>query len=398
MPSRMLGEYIGPGDSKYTEYDAAVVARTERWIGERVGQDIPWCLYVGLVAPHFPLVVSQEFYHLYPTDSLPPVKLHPADGNPRHPWVEKQNAFADTEAKFRDGDERLAAMAAYNGLCTALDHNIGRIVGALESAGLASDSTVIYTSDHGGNLGARGLWGKSNMYEESAAVPIIVARPGQEASIVETPVSLLDLSAAIPDHFGLSFVNDGPGLSLYRIAEQPTDPMRAVFSEYHAAGAVTGAFMLRRGSWKLIYYVGFEPELFDLSKDPEEPSNLAQNPAHQDVLAAMVAALREICDLEAVDAQALKDQADMIAGYGGRDSALKLCANAATPPPEIKPYSKRAPSEFAGLCSPLRSLIVFAELGGAHVYVDTRRYFYSWPRHAAPGMRPGDKVRRSLLF
>ena len=337
MPSRMLGEYIGPGDSKYTEYDAAVVERTEEWIGARAGTKEPWCLYVGLVAPHFPLVVAQEFYDLYPAGALPPVKLHPDDGYQRHPWVEKQNAFADSEAKFRDAEERLAAMSAYYGLCTSLDHNIGRIIGALGTAGLADDTTVIYSSDHGDNLGARGLWGKSNMYQESAAVPLIVARPGQEASVCATPVSLLDISATIPDHFGLAFENDGPGNSLYQIADQSTDNARSVFSEYHAAGAVTGAFMLRRGQWKLIHYVGFEPELFDLSDDPEELVNLAQERKYKAVLEDMTQALHEICDPEAVDAQAHQDQADLIAGYGGRNAALNLGANAATPPPEIKP-------------------------------------------------------------
>ena len=337
MPSRMLGEYIGPGDSKYTEYDAAVVERTEEWIGARAGTKDPWCLYVGLVAPHFPLVVAQEFYDLYPPSTLPPVKLHPDDGYKRHPWVEKQNAFANSEAKFHDAKERLAAMSAYYGLCTSLDHNIGRIMDALGAAGLADDTTVIYASDHGDNLGARGLWGKSNMYEESAAVPLIVARPGQVASVCATPVSLLDISATIPDHFGLAFENEGPGKSLYQIADEPTDNARSVFSEYHAAGAVTGAFMLRRGQWKLIHYVGFEPELFDLSDDPEELANLAQDPEYKAVLEDMTQALHAICDPEAVDAQAHQDQAEMIMGYGGGDAALKLGANAATPPPEIKP-------------------------------------------------------------
>lgn len=175
------------------------------------------------------------------------------------------------------------------------------------------------------------------MYQESAAVPLIVARPGQEASVCATPVSLLDISATIPDLFGLAFENDGPGNSLFQIADQPTDNARSVFSEYHAAGAVTGAFMLRRVQWKLIHCVGFEPELFDLSDDPEEMVNLAQDPKYKAVLEDMTQALHEICDPEAVDAQAHQDQADLIAGYGGSKAALKLGANAATPPPEIKP-------------------------------------------------------------
>ena len=58
------------------------------------------------------------------------------------------------------------AIAAYFGLVSFVDHNVGRLVKALEDNGLAGDTRIIYTSDHGDNLGTRGLWGKSNMYEE----------------------------------------------------------------------------------------------------------------------------------------------------------------------------------------------------------------------------------------
>lgn len=76
---RMLGDYIGPGESKYTEYDRSITERAVQWVTERANSpgDRPWCLYVGLVAPHFPLVVPRRFYNLYPTDNLPESKLHP---------------------------------------------------------------------------------------------------------------------------------------------------------------------------------------------------------------------------------------------------------------------------------------------------------------------------------
>ena len=334
MPSRMLGEYIGPGESKYTEYDRAVTDRTCDWIANAPEQ--PWCLYVGLVAPHFPMVVPQEFYGLYPAEMLPPAKLHPEDGHARHPWVEQQNAMADSESMFRDPDERLAAMSAYYGLTTWMDHNVGRIVGALEAAGIGGETTVVYTSDHGDNVGARGLWGKSNMYEESAAIPMIVAGPGVVPGVCETPVDLLDLSATITDHFGTALTGEAEGRSLYEIAGAPADPARPILSEYHAVGAVTGAFMLRQGRWKLIHYVDFEPELFDLEADPEELENRAGDPDCAGTLAALQARLREMLDPEAVDAMAHADQAAMIEGYGGREAALKLGAPAATPPPEIR--------------------------------------------------------------
>ena len=334
-PRRMFGDYIGPGASKYTEYDAAVVTRTKRWIAEHASDDQPWCLYVGLVAPHFPLVVPQAFFDLYPADMMPKAKLHPSDGHARHPWIEKQNAFMDSEAKFTDASERLAAMSAYYGLCSWLDHNVGEIIGALEEAGQTETTTIVYTSDHGDNLGARGLWGKSNMYEESAAIPMIMAGPDVPVGTCTTPVSLLDLSATIAGHFDAQLDAADGTADLNAILHGAEDDDRIVFSEYHAAGAVSGAFMLRKGRWKLIHYVGFPDELFDLEADDEELENRAADPTCAAVLEELHEELRKICDPEATNAQAFKDQAALIERLGGREAALKLGAPGATPPPRV---------------------------------------------------------------
>lgn len=109
-----------------------------------------------------------------------------------------------------------------------------------------------------------------------------------------------------------------------------------MFSEYHAAGAVSGAFMLRTARWKYIHYVGFEPELFDLDADPGETTSLAADPAFAEVVKSFERRLRAICDPEATDAQAHADQAAMIEAYGGREAALKLGAPGATPAPRIR--------------------------------------------------------------
>ncbi len=335
MPGRMLGAYIGPGTSPYTDYDEAVVDRTRRWFADRAASedDRPWCLYVGLVAPHFPFVVPQQYLDLYPAESLPPVKLHPNDGYQRHPWVEKQNAMADSEGSFQDGDERLMAMRAYFALTTWMDFNVGSILDGLAAAGFGETTKVVYTSDHGDNVGARGLWGKSNLYQESVSIPMIMAGPDVPVGTCDTPVSLLDLSAEIPAHFGLDFVADGKPLS--QIAAEPTDADRPILSQYHAVGAVSGAFMLRKGRWKLNWYVGFPPELFDLQNDPEELCDLAADENHADTLRALEAELRQQIDVDAANAQAFADQAAMIEGYGGPEKAMTLGAPAATPPPEL---------------------------------------------------------------
>jgi choline-sulfatase len=121
-----------------------------------------------------------------------------------------------------------------------------------------------------------------------------------------------------------------PGRSL--LAES-FDPDRVVLSEYHAVGAPSGAFMIRKGLWKYHYYAGFAPELFDLATDPEETFDRAADPACAAVLREMEAALRAICDPEAVDAAAKAAQAALVESFGGRDKALGIGNIGATPPP-----------------------------------------------------------------
>ncbi len=337
---RMLGEHIGPGQSDYTRYDQSIADLAVEWIGQK-GKSLgrPWCLYVGFVAPHFPLVAPPEFFSLYPLDKLPPAKLHPRDGYKLHPWNQVHDDFWCHETMFEDETERRTAVAAYYGLVSWMDHNVGRLIQALADNGLIDETRVIYGSDHGENLGVRGLWGKSNLYRESVDVPLIMAGPDIAKGVCETPVSLIDVSVTIPDSLGLEpakVLPGRPGRSLFEIASQPGDIQRPVFSEYHAIGSDTGAFMLRRGRWKYIYYVRHRPELFDIEADPEELHDLAGDPRCAATLAEMDAELRGICDPEAVDRAAKADQAALIDKIGGADAALSFgkVMSGATPAPE----------------------------------------------------------------
>ena len=102
------------------------------------------------------------------------------------------------------------AVTAYFGLVSFLDHNIGRVLAALEEAGLMDDTRIVYSSDHGDNLGARGMWGKSTMFEESAGIPMIVAGEGVPAGQVsDVPVTLVDLYQTILQGVGAQPHPDG---------------------------------------------------------------------------------------------------------------------------------------------------------------------------------------------
>ncbi len=334
MGGGMLGPEIGPGHSPYTDYDSRVVLKTQEWLKSRSGDVDPWCLYVGLVAPHFPLVVPQEFYDLYPHDLLPDAILHPDHGYQAHPWIEKQSDDFAVDRKLDKDGRKKSAIAAYYGLVTWLDHNLGLILDSLDAAGFGNNTTIVYTSDHGDNVGNRGLWGKSNLYEEAAAIPMIMAGPGLEAGTCDTPVDLLDLAKTIPNHFGVQFQGEESAKSLYEIAAEPYDPDRAILSEYHAIGAVSGGFMLRQGKWKLIRYVGFEDELFNLETDPQETTNLAGDLDFAHIQEELRQTLAGICDIQTVNRRAFEDQDALIASHGGLEIALTLGAPAATPPPK----------------------------------------------------------------
>ncbi len=154
--SRAVATDIGPGESRYTEYDRKITAAACDWLTHHAAQG-PWVLFVGWVAPHFPLIAPQEFYDLYPTAGIGLPKACKPDQWPRHPWLDAMRDCFITDRFFTD-ETRRVAIACYYGLVSFLDHNVGRVLAALESSGMRSETLVIYTSDHGDNMGARGLW------------------------------------------------------------------------------------------------------------------------------------------------------------------------------------------------------------------------------------------------
>jgi len=334
---KMLNE-IGPGESNYNRYDNLIAEEACKWLKQSAATpaNTPWVLYVGFVAPHFPLVVPEEFYSLYPLDALPARKLDPLKGYKQHPWIERMDNFSQVD-RHLTAEQRKMATAAYFGLCTFVDYQIGRVIDTLMETGLDKDTRIIYTSDHGDNVGARGLWGKSNMYEEAAGIPLItVGADVPEGKVCRTPVTLVDAYQTILQ--GCGFEQKGgtselPGRSWFDIACETDDLNRISFSEYHAAGSPSGAFMIRKGRYKFIYYAGYEPELFDLRDDPEELVNLADDKAYRHVVEEYNDDLRGICDPDKIDRQAKDDQNSLIERFGGRERALHSGTPGATPAP-----------------------------------------------------------------
>ncbi|MEO8751517.1 MAG: sulfatase-like hydrolase/transferase [Casimicrobiaceae bacterium] len=332
-----LYDKVGPGTSNYNRYDERIEQLASAWLDDRAqAPDAkPWLLFVGLVAPHMPLVVPQEYLDLYPLDQIELPKLLPRNGYRRHPWVERMASHWDHDATLGSDERRKLAIACYFGLITFLDARIGRLLDALERTGLAATTRVIYSTDHGDNLGTRGLWNKDVLYRESTGIPLIMAGPGiAPGKVSYTNVNLVDLYPTFLDAVGVAPIERErtlPGGSLFAIASEPDDTGRIVLSEYHAVGAVSGAFMLVRERYKYHYYVGFRPELFDLQADPEETNDLAEDPEYRGVVAEFEQALRRMLDPEAVDRRAKDDQNALVGRHGGPEAALLLGYPGETP-------------------------------------------------------------------
>ena len=335
-----LARDAGCGDSDYQRYDDRITGAAQQWLREIASGDAgkPWVLFVSFVCPHFPLIARPQWYSLYPENEVPRPALYAIDERPHHPYL---SALRECQIYDQGFDEsRLRkAIAAYFGLVSFVDHNVGRLLATLEATGLERETRVIYTSDHGDNLGTRGLWGKSCMYEEAAGVPLIMAGPEVPQGVVcREPVSLVDCFATILDCVGVprNPADAGlPGASLCDVVAG-TAPHRTVMSEYHAAGAATGAFMIRRGPYKYVHYVGMPPQLFDLEHDPQETKDLGADPRWADVVADCEAQLRGVVDPDAADRQAFADQAARMAALGGREAVLARGSFAFSPVPGTK--------------------------------------------------------------
>jgi arylsulfatase A-like enzyme len=140
-------------------------------------------------------------------------------------------------------------------------------------------------------------------YEPSVRVPLIITGPGVQKNIeVNTPVSLVDIYPTLMEMAELQHPSGLDGNSLMpELTDNPSNHPDWALSEFHGTTCNTGAFMLRRGAWKYIAYVGYEPQLFNLKNDPDEVRNLANS--RPDVVKEMDDLLRQIVAYESMDAK-----------------------------------------------------------------------------------------------
>jgi choline-sulfatase len=321
-PERISLVRSGRGQSAYQVHDEAVAAATvdtlnRLGVQQRAHGSIdPFAITVGFMLPHPPYVARRDDFERYAGRMTLPARPEPFE-QVRHPylcgWRELTGIVETTET------EVLRARAAYWGLVHRIDVLVGEILAALVANDLAENTLIIYTSDHGDMVGEHGLWWKHVFYEESVRVPLILHWPGviPAGQRCNRVVSTLDVAATMLDAAGASPLPGTPARSLLGLVSdaRPAPAWEDIaFSEYCADQYTpipeTYQRMVRQGPWKLIYYHGMEPQLFNLAEDPGELYDRAADPACRAVRAELIACVLEGWNPETIAATMAQQRAE----------------------------------------------------------------------------------------
>ena len=289
-----------------TDYDDEVCFHAVRKLRElaRGGDGRPFFLTVSFTNPHDPWEVRQQHWDLYEHTDLG----RPAAGRASDPLSERLRAMCGLDERPLTGEEERRARRAYLAAVSYADERVGEVLAALEACGLAGDTVVVFTADHGELLGEHGLWYKMSFFDPSARVPLIVRVPGGAAGRVAAPVSHLDLAPTLAEIADAPAAGEPDGLSLLPLLDGGDAREGDVVAEYLAEGVTAPAVMIRRGRHKYIR-CGEDPDLlFDLGADPHEVTNLAADPAHAELVASLRAASDERWDLAGITNRVVESQ------------------------------------------------------------------------------------------
>ncbi|HYW79541.1 MAG TPA: sulfatase-like hydrolase/transferase, partial [Thermoguttaceae bacterium] len=250
----------------------------------------------GFVRPHVPFVAPSSYF--------PPFKPYSKMQLPEKiegDWddIPKAGINYKTSPNMKmDIRRQKKAMGGYYACVTYMDAQVGKVLDAIQRAGLEDNTIIIFTSDHGYHLGEHDFWAKVSLRDESSGVPLIISVPGQKPAVCHSLVELLDLYPTITSLCGLEVPDGLQGKDISRMLVDPTVEVRdAAFS----VAPMRKGFLLREQRYAYIQYgedASAGIELFDTERDPKQYTNLADSPEHRQVVerfkAKMAAKLAEV--------------------------------------------------------------------------------------------------------
>ncbi len=253
------------------------------------GSAQPFFLAVGFVRPHVPFVSPKSYYEPFlPYDKMPLPPKIPGDWDD----IPKAGINYKTSVNMKmDVRRQKKAVGGYYASVAYMDAQVGKVLDALRSSGMDDNTIVIFTSDHGYHLGEHDFWAKVSLREESVAVPLIIRVPGKKPAVVTSLVELIDLYPTVAQLCGLDVPARLQGKDISRMFDQPTHSVRE--TAFSVAPSSKG-FLLREDQWAYLQYAedaSLGIELFDMKKDPQQYTNLANKPEFAPVVARFKAQL-----------------------------------------------------------------------------------------------------------
>ena len=229
-------------------------------------------LAVGLVRPHYPMVAPQQYFDPYPWQKIlmPPTVENDLADIPRAGLAGTQSA-KNPIGKYPDNQKRM--WTGYYASVAFMDEQVGRIVDELERLGLRDSTAIIFTSDHGYHLGEDGFWQKANLHKEVTRVPMIVSIPGFKPGRTRAITELVDIFPTLSELAGLKIPASVQGKSLMAVLRNNDATVRE-----GAMSLNKGGFSIRTANHAFMRYPDKSAELYDMKADPNQFTNLADDP------------------------------------------------------------------------------------------------------------------------
>ena len=298
--------------SMYLDYDDEALFHARRYVFERAREnDGPFLLVFSMIQPHDPYLCRPEKWDLYREDDID-LPATPLGGVKEDAHSKRLRRGYGADAVDLDETTLRRARRAYYGSISDIDDKVAALLESLSEAGIAENTVVVFTSDHGDMLGERGMWFKMSFLEHSARIPLIVHAPkmfsprraGEAVSLMDMLPSLVELSR---DGKAGDYATplDGRSLLPHLAGLGGHDE---VIGEYYGEGVSTPQFLIRRGSEKFIHAEGDPPLLFDLEADAHERNNLAESDGGREKVASMLEELHARYDRAALEAAVLESQ------------------------------------------------------------------------------------------
>ena len=257
--------------------DGKNALQVAKWLQEGANGDKPFFIACGIQKPHVPFLAPDKYFDLYPLDQIryTPDRANLWENLPGSAISKRYEAFGFELGKEND-QLRREYMQAYHACISFIDTQIKIVLDAVKESGQWEDTIIAFTSDHGYHLGDHFLWGKVTLFDVGAKVPFLIRAPGltEGGTASEAMVELIDIYPTLAELNGLNPPAHLQGNSLRPLLDHPERIGKKKYAYSVVSRGEKLGYAIRNQRWRYARWSDGE-ELYNLTNDPEERRNLA---------------------------------------------------------------------------------------------------------------------------